>query len=38
MPEGMTQKAHGFKRVSPVEEDVRGDGGNAYRCGSMQKT
>jgi hypothetical protein len=24
MTEGMTQKAHGYKRASPVEEDMRG--------------
>jgi hypothetical protein len=38
MLEGMTQKARGFKRVSPVEEDMRGIWRQRLQSGLMQKT
>jgi hypothetical protein len=38
MPEGMIKEALGFKRASPIEEDMRVVSRQRLRSGSMHKT
>jgi hypothetical protein len=38
MPEGMTQKAHGFEGAAPIEEDMRVVSRQRLLSRSMHKT